>query len=172
MTHAGWLESGDRLLEFGPEFNHPDAAELHRSCAFRAGLPPSGRSSHGVQHLLFQPSVGHWLDAGWLKPGYLIDFGAQNSTSTAGDPPPNQHLRRRELSQEGHRPCCRMPEGRRHLRAFGVRYTAIDVDGAPGSSSSISTRPRRRSTGATPSTSTTRARSAPGEPDQRFPGRP
>jgi hypothetical protein len=91
----------------------------------------------GYSTYYFSHSVERWLDAGWLKPGHhLMDFGAQefyvDNEETRREI--GVFLRRRELSQEAIDALLQDgPKVGAIFAAFGVRYTAIDVDGAPGS---------------------------------------
>jgi hypothetical protein len=87
----------------------------------------------GYTAFYFQHAVQHWFDEEWLKPGQrLIDFGSQEFFS---DPAETRYavtefLRRQGLDLEPGEP---LPSVKSIYAAAGIAYTAIDVDGAHGS---------------------------------------
>jgi hypothetical protein len=91
----------------------------------------------GYSAFYFSHEVQRWLNAGWLKPGsLLLEFGAQefyvDDDETRREI--GVFLRKQKISQDAiDTVLSNGPNVSAIFAAFGVKYTAIDVDGAHGS---------------------------------------
>lgn len=92
----------------------------------------------GYDHSYFSGWVHQWLAAGWLAKGHrLIEFGAQEFFA---EPEATRCDVRQVLVDHGYDPVVAdgiigsgLPKVRSIYEALGIDYTAIDVDGACGS---------------------------------------